>query len=66
MELKKGDLIEVVVEEQRFPKEGIAHYQGKRMKVDQALLGQTIQVRVQKCNDRRMLVRNMAVVKRAE
>ena len=66
MTLKKGDVIEVFVEEQRFPKEGVARYEGKRMKIDQALLGQTLQVRVQKCNDRRMLVRNIAVVKPAD
>lgn len=66
MPLKKGDIIEVVVEQQRYPKEGIAYYDGKRMKIDQALLGQKLRVRIQKCNDRRVAVRNMGVVEPAE
>ncbi len=63
--MKKGDIIQVKIEEQRYPKEGIAHYEGKRMKVDDALTGQAVNVRVLKCNERRIKVKNMGIVERA-
>ncbi|MBR6701437.1 MAG: 23S rRNA (uracil(1939)-C(5))-methyltransferase RlmD [Firmicutes bacterium] len=63
--MKKGDIIEVVVESQKFPKEGIAHYEGRRMKVDDALEGQTVNVKVLKCNDKKIKVKNVGVVERA-
>lgn len=64
--MQKGEIIEVLIEEQRFPKEGIAHYDGRRMKVDDALKGQTVNVKVLKANDKKIKVKNMGVVKRAE
>lgn len=64
--MKKGDIVEVKIEAQRFPKDGIAHYEGRRMKVEDSLVGQTVNVRILKSNEKRVKVRNMGVVERAE
>ena len=64
--MKKGEIIEVVIESQRFPKEGTAHYDGRRMKVDDALEGQTVNAKILKCSEKKIKVKNVGVVRRAD
>lgn len=64
--MKKGEIIEVVIESQRFPKEGTAHYDGRMMKVDDALEGQTVNAKILKCSEKKIKVKNVGVVRRAD
>jgi len=66
IKMKKGEIIEVKIEAQRFPKEGIAHYDGRKMKVDDALVGQKINVKVLKSNEKKIKVKNVGISERAE
>ena len=63
--MKKGEFLRVIIEEQRYPNEGIAHFDGRRIKVDGAFEGQTVDVKVLKSGEKRMKVKNMGVVERA-
>lgn len=63
--MKKGDIIQIEIESSTYPKEGHGHFDGRRVKVDGALEGQTVEALVLKSNDRRIKVRNMGVVRRA-
>ena len=63
--MKKGEFLRVKIEEQRYPNEGIAHFDGRRIKVDGAFEGQTVDVKVLKSGEKRMKVKNMGVVERA-
>ena len=64
--MKKGDIIQFEIESQTYPKEGHGHFEDKRVKVDDALVGQVVEARVLKTNDRRVKVKNLGPVKRAE
>lgn len=63
--MKKGDIISVEAEELIYPREGLAHYQGKKIRIDQALPGQRLQVRVIRNGDKRALAKTLSVEERA-
>ena len=63
--MKKGDILRVKIEEQRYPNEGIAHFDGRKIKVDGALKDQTVEVKVLKSGEKRINVKNMGIVERA-
>ena len=46
--MKKGEILRIKIEGQRYPNEGIARFDNRKMKVDGALEGQTVDVRVLK------------------
>ena len=63
--MKKGDIIDVIIAEQKYPAEGIAWHEGKRIKVQRGLKEQKISVKILKSGSKRMKAKNMEVVERA-
>ncbi len=64
--MKKGEVFEVYIDGQSFPKEGIAHFDGRRMKVDGALEGQRVNVMFLKGNEKKIKVKNVGLVEKAD
>lgn len=46
--MKRGQLIELKIEEMRFPAVGIGYYEGKKVKVKNSIKGQLVEVRIKK------------------
>lgn len=46
--MKRGQLIELKIEDMRFPAVGIGYYEGKKVKVKNAIKGQLVEVRIKK------------------
>ena len=63
--MKKGDVLRIKIEGQRYPNEGIARFDNRKVKVDGALEGQTVDVRVLKSGEKRIKVKNIGIVERA-
>ena len=46
--MKRGQSIELKIEEMRFPAVGIGYFEGKKVKVKNSIKGQTVEVRIKK------------------
>ncbi len=46
--MKRGQIIELKIDEMSFPALGIGYYEGKKVKVKNAIKGQTLEVRIKK------------------
>ncbi len=64
--MKKGDIIEIKIEDVLFPSKGIANYEGKTIIVKNALLGQTVQAGVSKIRKNEVEAKLQRVIKNAD
>ena len=64
--MKRGDIIEVYIEDFIFPSTGIGYYNDKLVKVEKALKGQTVNARVKKKNSERIIAKTDEVIKKAD
>ncbi len=63
--MKRGDLIEVYIEDFQFPSTGLGKYNDKLIKVEKALKGQKVIARVKKKNSERIIAKVDSVVEPA-
>ncbi len=64
--MKKGDIIEIKIEDVLFPNKAIASYEGKTVTVKNALLAQTVQARIAKIKKNEIEAKLIEVVKKAD
>jgi len=64
--MKKGDIIEIKIEDVLFPNKAIASYEGKTVTVKNALLSQTVQARISKIKKNEIEAKLIEVVKKAD
>lgn len=64
--MKKGDIIEIKIEDVLFPNKAIASYEGKTVTVKNALLAQTVQARISKIKKNEIEAKLIEVVKKAD
>lgn len=64
--MKKGDIIEIKIEDVLFPNKAIASYEGKTVTVKNALLAQTVQARIAKIKKNEVEAKLIEVVKKAD
>ncbi len=64
--MKKGDIIEIKIEDVLFPNKAIATYEGYTVIVKNALLGQTIQAKIAKIKKHEIEAKLVEVVKKAD
>ncbi len=64
--MKKGDIIEITIEDVLFPNKAIANYEGYTVIVKNALLGQTIQAKISKIKKQEIEAKLVEVVKNAD
>lgn len=63
--MKKGDTIEVKIDQFTFPKTGTGIFEGKKVKIENVLEGQTVSAKVLKQNEKRALAKKIEVIHRA-
>ncbi len=64
--MKKGDIIEVEIQDFIFPDTGIGYIEGVKVKVQKALQGQKVKAKIIKKNKERIVAKTVEVVKRAD
>lgn len=64
--MKKGDIIEIKIEDVLFPSKGIGSYEGKTVIVKNALLGQTVQAGISKIKNGEIEAKLQKVIKAAD
>lgn len=64
--MKKGDIIEIKIEDVLFPSKGITCYEGKTVMVKNALLGQTVQAGISKIKKGEIEAKLHKVIKKAD
>lgn len=64
--MKKGDIIEIKIEDVLFPNKAIASYDGKTVTVKNALLAQTVQARISKIKKNEIEAKLIKVLKKAD
>ncbi len=64
--MKKGDIIEIKIEDVLFPNKAITSYEGKTVTVKNALLAQTVQARISKIKKNEIEAKLIEVVKKAD
>ncbi|MCG8485004.1 MAG: 23S rRNA (uracil(1939)-C(5))-methyltransferase RlmD [Clostridia bacterium] len=64
--MRKGDIIEVTIEEFEYPNTGIGYIDGIKVKVEKALKGQSVRAQIKKKNKQRIIAKIKEVVERAD
>lgn len=64
--MKKGDIIEVTIEDFEYPNTGIGHIDGIIVKVEKALKGQRVKAQIKKKNKERIIAKIKEVIKKAD
>lgn len=64
--MKKGEIIEVTIEEFEYPNTGIGYIDGIKVKVEKALKGQKVKAQIKKKNQKRIIAKIKEVVERAD
>lgn len=64
--MKKNDKVQVTIEDMKFSNLGIAHLEGKEIKIKNALIGQTVEIGLSKIKAKKAKGKIKEVIKRAD
>ena len=64
--MKKGDIIEVEIQDFIYPNTGIGYIDGLKVKVDRALKGQKVKAKIVKKNKERIVAKTVELIRKAD
>src|SRR6056297_3696308 len=64
--MKKNDRVQVTIEDMKFSNLGIAHLEGKEIKIKNALIGHTVEIGLSKIKAKKAKGKVKEVIKRAD
>ncbi len=64
--MKKGDIIEVEIQDFIYPNTGIGYIDGVKVKVDRALKGQRVKAKIVKKNKEQIVAKTVELIKKAD